>query len=78
MIPSAEIALVIGFATIIALLVIIVVTLLYVRPETRYERPRKASLPPLHGGYKPLPSEGGRGHQEHPPRAPKGSGGGST
>ena len=77
MINPAEIAFLIGFTALVLLIIIAVVAGLYSRPRTTPERPRKASLPPLHGGYRALPPGEGRQPHPNPPKPPKGRGAGS-
>jgi hypothetical protein len=78
MIDAMDVATFVGFAALVLLIIIVVLGLLFSRPKTTVERPRKASLPPLHGVYRP--SEGGRGHLHptSPPEPSEGSAGGSS
>jgi len=78
MIDAMDIATFVGFAAFVLLLIIIVLGLLFSRPKTTVERPRKASLPPLHGGYRPSQDGSGRRPHPNPPKAPEGSAGGSS
>lgn len=77
MINPYEIALIVGISSVILLIVIVVLCLTYSTPKSAVVRPRKASLPPLHWGYKPRQDGGGLQSNPKPPRPPKGSGGGS-
>lgn len=77
LIDLIEIISIASFTLIVLLVIITILGLLFGRPKRPVERPRKASLPPLHGGYKALPP--GHGSQSHPdpPKAPTGRGAGS-
>lgn len=77
MINAVDIALVVGISSIVILIILIVLGLLFCTPRGVPVRPRKASLPPLHWGYKPRQDGGGLQVNPNPPKAPKGSGGGS-
>jgi hypothetical protein len=73
---NVDIALIIGITAIVLLVIILALGLLYSRtPETTKQRPRKASLPPLHGGYKALDTFQVERPHPHPPKAPEGAGG---
>lgn len=70
----------IGFVIIVLAfiaLAIIAIVSCWQSPGKGCVRPRKASLPPLHWGYKPRQDGGGLQVNPNPPKAPKGSGGGS-
>lgn len=58
-------------------LAIIAIASTWQSPKKGSVRSVKASLPPLHGGYKPRQGEGGLQVNPNPPKAPKGAGGGS-
>lgn len=77
MLNAIDIAVSVGIAAIVLLVIIIVVALLLCSPKTTTVRPRKASLPPLHWGYKPRQDGGGPQVNPNPPKAPEGAGGGS-
>lgn len=77
MINPIEIASIVGFVAIVLLIIITVIGLLYSRPKSTVERPRKASLPPLYWGYKPRKDNEGLRVHPNPPKAPQGRGGGS-
>lgn len=72
-----EILLIIGISSFVIIVIAIVVGLLFASRGEPTQRVRKASLPPLHCGYKPLPGDLEQGYRQTPPKPPEGSGGGS-
>jgi hypothetical protein len=61
-------------ATIFAIIVAVLVLLAMIAIIGTWTSPRKASLPPFKGGYKPLPVEEARQPHPNPPKAPEGPG----
>lgn len=78
MINASEIALIVAICAIVLLIIVIVLGVTYSNPKTHVETPRKASRAPLRWGYRPLDSFQVQEHPQDPPKAPTGSGGGSS
>lgn len=72
-----DIALIIGIATIVLLLIIVILGLLCLRPKTVVVRPYKAPQTPAHGVYRARRDCGDLQVNPHRPKAPKGAEGGS-
>lgn len=77
MIHLLDMATIVGICAIVAFVIGLAFGLLAKDRKIPVERPRKASLPPLHWGYKPRQDGGGLPVNRNLPKAPKGSGGGS-
>lgn len=65
------------FFVIFAIIVVALILLAFVAIVASWKTPGKASQRPSRGGYRPLPPGQGRRPHPNPPKAPKGSGGGS-
>lgn len=74
-----EIGLIVAISSFVLLIILIVLGLLYGTPRsTPIRRSQRASLPPLHCGYKPSQPENQSQATHVHPKAPKGRGGGSN